>query len=97
MARGGRRNGAGRPKGARTQGSLQSREDLWAYIQQQCALGHRANPYEVLVDTMVTTDDARLKIQCARELATYLLPRLAAVQLSGDPEHPVTVYQVELD
>lgn len=97
MAHGGKRSGAGRRAGGHNRGTLHSRDDLWAYIQQQCALGKRANPYEVLVDTMATTDDNRLKVQCAKELATYLLPRLAAVQLSGAAEHPVTVYHVELE
>ena len=97
MARGGRRNGAGRPVGSRTKVSVESREELWAYIQQQCALGKGANPYEVLVETMATTEDARLAISCAKELATYLLPKLATVKVSGDAEHPLTVvYQVEL-
>lgn len=97
MAHGGKRDGAGRPKGARNLISVQSRDELWAYIQQQCALGQRANPYEVLVETMATTDDARLAVQCAKELATYLLPRLATMKLSGDADHPLTVYHVELE
>ena len=97
MAHGGRRNGSGRPKGARSKVSVESREALWAYIQQQCALGLHANPYEVLVQTMATTDDARLAVTCAKELATYLLPKLATVKLSGDADQPLTVlYQVEL-
>ena len=97
MAHGGKRNGSGRPKGARNQVSVQSRDELWAYIQQQCALGKAANPYEVLVETMATTEDARLAVQCAKELATYLLPKLATVKVSGDAEQPLTVvYQVEL-
>jgi hypothetical protein len=83
--------------GSRTKVRVESRENLWTYIQQQCALGHKANPYEVMVETMATTDDARLAVSCAKELATYLLPKLSSVTLRGDAEHPLTVYQVELD
>lgn len=97
MAHGGRRNGAGRKAGGRNHVSIQARNDLWTYIHQQCALGHRANPYEVMVHMMITTDDERLKLHCAKELATYLLPRLSSVQLQGDADHPLTVYQVELE
>lgn len=97
MARNGVKTGGGSRKGKPNKVYAYTRELLWEYITAQQEQGKRSNPYEVLVDTMLTTEDGRLAVQCAKELATYLLPRLASVQLQGDTDHPLTVYHVELE
>lgn len=68
--------------------TITTREELWAYIAKQQAHGHTANPFQVLVDAMIASPLDR--IQCAIALADRLLPKLKAVELSGDPDRPVT-------
>jgi hypothetical protein len=93
----GRKTGGGSRKGIPNKSPLKSREALWTYIHQQQALGHTANPYEMLVHLMITSQDEHIKVNCAKELAMYLLPKLTALKLSGDAEEPVrTVYTVQL-
>jgi hypothetical protein len=85
----------GHPKyGGRKQGrantvTLKTRDELWAYIDQLCAQGQAANPFRLLVDLMVSDPEAR--VQCAIALADRLLPKLKAIELSGDPERPLAV------
>jgi hypothetical protein len=40
---------------------------------------------------MLSTTDEKVKVQCATVLADRLLPRLKAVELSGDPDKPLTI------
>jgi hypothetical protein len=80
----------GRQKGTPNKRSIiKTREALWAYIEEQCALGKAANPFQVLVDTMV--NDPLQRIQCANAIADRLLPKLKAVEISGDPDRPITL------
>ncbi|HSF30285.1 MAG TPA: hypothetical protein VLK82_07420 [Candidatus Tectomicrobia bacterium] len=79
----------GRRKGTPNKRSLKTREELWAYIEAQIAQGHTANPFQVLVDTMLTSPTER--VQCAIALADRLLPKLKAVEISGDPDRPLTL------
>ena len=87
--------GKGHPKtGGRTKGTpnkvhIRTREELWAYIDAQVAQGKAANPFQVLVDTMLSSPLER--IQCATALADRLLPKLKAVEISGYPHKPLTL------
>jgi hypothetical protein len=76
----------GRQKGTPNKVSLKTREQLWVYLDQ-----HGTNPFAVLADMMRTTTDEKLKVTCASVLADRLLPRLKAVELSGDQERPLAV------
>jgi hypothetical protein len=78
----------GRKAGTPNKLQVKTREELWAYIEQQCALGHQANPFQVMVNLMVSDPDSRL--QAAIALADRLLPKLKAVEISGDPDRPLT-------
>ena len=81
--------GSGRKPGSRNKVTIKTREELWAYIDAQVAQGHAANPFQVLVDTMLRSPLER--IQCAIALADRLLPKLKAVEISGDPDKPLTL------
>ena len=80
---GGRRKGGGRKKGATNRISAiqkvvngQTREELWAYCD---SLG--TNPFHVLADICADKKaDIRLRVQCASELAPFLLPKLRQVE-----------------
>jgi hypothetical protein len=41
------------------------------------------------VTVKVPTVSMALKVQCAKELAQYLQPKLRSVELTGDPDNPV--------
>lgn len=79
-------NPKGRPRGLKNKHPVQSREALWAYIQ---ACGDDANPFRRLVDLMMSSDDDHVVVHCASILADRLLPKLKAVEVSGDPERPL--------
>ena len=79
----------GRQRGRANHATLKTRDELWAYIDQRCAQGQAANPFQVLVDLMISDPEAR--VQCAIALADRLLPKLKAVELSGDPARPLTL------
>lgn len=76
---GGKRPGAGRPKGSTNTPLLQTREDLWAYIASH---GPQANPFIRMVERMMDTDHEAIEIACAQALADRLLPKLKAVEVS---------------
>lgn len=80
-------NPKGRPKGAKNRFPVTTREELWSYIAQLSASGQVANPFIVLVDTMMSTTETGPRIACAIALADRLLPKLKAVELHSDPQH----------
>lgn len=91
---GGKRPGAGRPKGSKTKRPIKSREELWAYIDQQCALGKHANPFHVLVDTMTGEEKPGLRVTCAQDLADRLLPKLKAIEHTGKDGGPIDYREI---
>jgi hypothetical protein len=87
----------GRIKGTPNKLVLKTQADLLTYIEQLEGQGVRANPLAILVDMMTTNRDDKIRLTCAIALADRLLPKLAAVKLSGDADEPVrTIYHVEL-
>lgn len=80
-------NPSGRPKGSRNKQAVRTREEIWRYIDQLRAAGQQANPFVVLVDTMVASDEPGPRLACAIALADRLLPKLKAVELHTDPQH----------
>jgi hypothetical protein len=91
---GGTRPGAGRPKGRTNTATIKSREALWAYIDKQTAAGHNANPFQVMVDTMIRTRLVGLKIACAQALADRLLPKLKAIEHTGKDGGPMEYREI---
>ena len=94
MARNGVKTGGGSRKGIPNKLSLKTREDLWAYIDKQCAAGQSANPFQVMVDTMIRTRLVMLKVACAQALADRLLPKLKAVEHTGAGGGPIDYREV---
>lgn len=82
--------GSGRKKGTKNKGTIQTREALQRYLE-----GQGSDPFQVLVDIMRSTTDEKLKVTCATVLADRLLPKLKAVEISGDPERPLVVMTPE--
>lgn len=91
---GGARPGAGRPKGSTSKPLIETRQDLWDYI---AACGPTANPFRRLVDRMMQTDNEAIEIACAQALADRLLPKLKAIEVSGNEEHPLRLLLERLD
>ena len=81
---GGRRRGTRDRKPQRMSGRL--REHLWAYCEAT-----DANPFEVLVTLMQRTHHEFLQAACAKELAAYLLPKLASVKVQGEADAPLEI------
>jgi hypothetical protein len=82
--------GSGRKKGSPNKRSLKTLVELQAYLDR---LG--VNPFQVLIDTMRTTSDEKLRVTCAATLADRLLPKLKAVEVSGNPDKPLLVLTPE--
>ena len=93
MARG-KKTGGGSRKGIPNTYRLETREALWDYIRAQ---GPTANPFKRLVDRMMTTDNEATEVNCASILADRLLPRLKAVEVSGNEAQPLRVLLEALD
>lgn len=84
MAGGGRREGAGRPKGARTVRSTK--------IVKEALASGRTTPLEVMLRAM----DEHYKAErwdaasmIAKDAAPYMHPKLQSVMHTGDPEQPI--------
>ncbi|MGV2071659.1 hypothetical protein ACQZ4Z_12975 [Agrobacterium vitis] len=85
MTRGGKRNGAGRPKGA---AALKTKE----IADRASAEG--VTPLEVMLMAMrVHYDKGELAVAAAfaKDAAPYMHPKLQAVEFSGNQEKPLTV------
>jgi hypothetical protein len=85
--RGGKREGAGRPKGSTTTKTAIDR----AVIDERVASIRDAGvtPLEVLLEIMRSSKDQATVIDCAKAAAPYLHRRLAAIEHTGDPENPI--------
>lgn len=94
MPRGGAKPGerrGGRSKGTPNKRTLRTRDELWAYIEQA---GPRANPFQRLVDRMVSTESEAIEITCAQALADRLLPKLKAIEHTGKDGGPIDYREV---
>lgn len=94
MARNGVKTGGGSRKGIPNKVSISTRESLMAYMT---AKGPDANPFKRLVDRMMATDNEAIEIACAQALADRLLPKLKAIEVSGDESHPLRLLIERLD
>lgn len=84
-------NPSGRPRGAKTRLALKTRESIWKHIEQMATEGCDANPFAVLIGLMLDSEDEHIRVACAVALADRLLPKLKAVELSGDPDRPPVI------
>src|SRR5262249_5519100 len=94
MARGGAKPGerrGGRKKGTPNKVNAATREQIWAEIERRAAEGQQVNPFMVALDLMATTEDDRVKLHAAEFLGDRLLPKLKAVEHSGELEHNVMI------
>lgn len=88
MARGGKRPGAGRPKGA---ANKRTREVADKAAQDGIT------PLEYMLDVMrdVSADRSE-RMDAAKAAAPYIHPRLSTVEHTGDADKPVAVTMIEL-
>jgi hypothetical protein len=78
---GGKRPGAGRPKGSRNKATEEARK-------KAAEIG--VTPLEYMLGVMAdTTADAKRRDAMAQAAAPYVHPRLATVQHSGDDDKPI--------
>jgi hypothetical protein len=62
------------------------RDDIWAYC---LATGY--NPWQALIAMALSAaTPLEIRFMCHREIATYLLPKLKAIDLTAQAEHPHT-------
>jgi len=79
--RGGKRPGAGRPKGSSNAKTALERAAVREAVDALKSDGD--TPLQVLLSIMRTTGDLTTKIDCAKAAAPYIHPRLANVEHSG--------------
>lgn len=85
---GGKRLGAGRPKGARNKATTAREKRISASGK---------TPLDFLVDRMRNTKAPMPeRIDCAKSAAPYVHPRLQATTLEGDPSKPIQVDMPDL-
>ncbi len=96
---GGKRNGAGRPVGAKTcaKVALATAVDKAKAIKSiQDIIGDGETPFEYIIDVMRNpTHDPRLRLDAAKDAATYCYKRLPTdsnVKIEGELEHSVEIY-----
>ena len=85
MARGGKRDGAGRKHG------MVTKAKRIAVERGQAALGLGPTPLEVMLDLMRTAESRDEKLKAALGAAPYVHPRLAAVEHSGNQDKPLSI------
>jgi hypothetical protein len=95
MAKGGRRQGAGRPRGAKDGSSTAraARLELTKQIAERAA-AEGVMPLEVMITAMRQAwaeADRDKAVSYAEKAAPYLHAKLANVQHSGDAENPVAM------
>ena len=84
-------NPTGRPRGAKTKLSLKTREGIWKHIEQLATAGRDANPFSVLINLMLDSDDESIRLHAATALSDRLLPKLKATEHSGEiTQHVLT-------
>lgn len=73
----------GRQKGTPNKHTAMTREALWEY-----ATTKGVNPFHVLIDVIADkTEDPKFRVQCASELAPYMMAKLKAVEHTGTLQH----------
>lgn len=88
MARGGKRPGAGRPKGA---ANKRTREVADKAAQDGIT------PLEYMLGRMRDESaDRSERMDAAKAAAPYIHPKLSTVEHTGDPDKPVAVTMIEL-
>jgi len=75
-------NPNGRPKGSRNKIKYEV-----ADIMQRI----NCNPFEILADLAMHGRSEKVRCEAASELASYLAPKLKAVEISSDPTNPINV------
>lgn len=94
MARGskpGERRG-GRQKGTPNKRTIRDRDALVAYLEQAAQADPMAHPVRLLVSVMTSrTAVTSERVHAATALLDRILPKLKAVEISGDPDKPLTL------
>ena len=89
MARGGKREGAGRPKGARNKATEEAR-------QQAAKEGE--TPLAYMLRVMRDGEaDAKRRDAMAQAAAPYLHPKLSTVEHSGKGGGPIRIQKIEVE
>lgn len=81
----------GLPFGLSKKAKADYRDRLLAYMAE-----HDADPHQFMaacIAGLIPGASLDHKIACARELAQYVIPKLKAIELSGDAANPIRVLQ----
>jgi hypothetical protein len=86
---GGARSGAGRKKGGKNTHSVRDRTALWATIEARTRAGDMANPFDFFIELLSDASaDTVQRLHAAVALADRLMPKLKAVEHSGELTQP---------
>ena len=80
----GSRKTGGRQKGTPNRLTTETREQLWLYCQAK-----KVNPFEFAVEVLageVPGATLEHKLECAKDLRAYLLPKLKQIETEAGPQ-----------
>jgi hypothetical protein len=87
----------GRTKGTPNKCSVRTREALWDYVESQAAGDAMAHPVRLFTTIMTSpTSSTADRLTAASALFDRMLPKLKAVELSGDPDKPLVLTDATL-
>jgi hypothetical protein len=94
--RGGKRKGAGRPKGAATKKTreiaMRAAEEGITPLEFMLKI-MRSEPAESIEDPRLLHDILAMRFEAAKAAAPYIHPRLASVEMAGPNQGPIPVAQ----
>ena len=94
MGHGGKRTGAGRPRGAQSKITVKTRALLWEYIEQQSTPDKSCNPFVRAVDLLRDSEDPQVILRCLDFLGDRLLPKLKAIEVDlGETAQQVILHR----
>lgn len=80
---GGARPGSGRKKGSANKNNAKTRDELWAYVTAH----NKTNPLTFMLDCVDNKElEISLRIQCAKEVASYMAQKLRQIELEVGPQ-----------
>jgi uncharacterized protein YeeX (DUF496 family) len=84
MAKGGKRDNAGRPKGVQNKVTKETREAFKEFVEDN------QEQFQGWIDRVAETNPAKA-IELVSNLAEYVLPKLSRTEIQGEVETKITI------
>lgn len=84
MAKGGKRDNAGRPKGVQNKVTKETREAFKEFVEDN------QEKFQGWIDRVAETNPAKA-IELVSNLAEYVLPKLSRTEIQGEVETKITI------